>query len=712
VKVLQSISWRGLPLIIGPFALVLAIGALALVATRSFVSASNDVEQSHRGIGSLARVLEDIQNAETGQRGFIITGDESYLDPYTSALARLPFDLAAVHDSISANPGQMQRLTDLEKSVNERLVTLEAGIADRRANGFDATREFMLNGVGKTEMDAVRTNIEAMRTEEERLFAQRSDDRDTTARNELITLGFLIAVELGLLGTIYVLLRRYNSERRRREGQAIALAEARYRAVGDAIPFGVWSTGPDGRVNYVSPSFLEMLGMSFEDYRREGWKRIFRGDDLDEMTNTWKRALANHEPFDYLRPMTGADGVVRTVLGKSVPITGPDGDLRGYAGINLDVTDARRAERALGVSELRYRTLAESMPAMIATASGAGGIEYHNRLWTDFTGLSAGELEGSGWHTVVHPDDLEHILDTWAAALEAPYEFEFDFRLRRQDGVYCWYHDVTTPVLDADGSVALWISVDIDIDQRKIAEDAMVAASVAKDDFLGMVSHELRTPLTIILGNARAMSRMAAMTPDERASCIDDITSESERLQRLIENMLMLSRVERRQELEVEPVLLQRELAQLVQTHTGNRPFTVHVEADLDPVAADPGYLEQIIQNLVSNAIKYSPDGSPIEVTAGRDGAAVAIAVLDRGGGIAPDEMQRIFEPFFRSERTALKASGIGLGLSVCKRLVDAQGGRLWARTRPGGGTEIGFSLPLYALDDETDAVPPQLATA
>jgi PAS domain S-box-containing protein len=676
------------------------------------MAASSDVDQSHKAIGSLARVLEDVQNAETGQRGFIITGDDSYLQPYTEAIARLPEDIASVQEEAGADAGQAQRLADLKVAINARLASLATGIADRRQNGFDAGRDTILSGIGKTEMDSVRNNIEAMRTEEERLFGQRSADRDTTARNELFALAFLVAVELALLGAIFVILRRYGRERRRREQQAIALAEARYRAVGDAIPFGVWSTGADGRVTYVSPSFLKMLGMSFEQYRSEGWRHMFHGDDLNEMVASWKHALAHREPFDYLRPITGVDGGVRTVLGKSVPIMGPDGDLRGYAGINLDVTDARRAERALGVSELRYRTLAESMPAMVATTNSAGVVEYHNRLWTDYTGRSAEELNGDSWREIVHPDDLELILTTWAAALDAPHEFEFDYRVRRADGAFHWHHDMTTPVFDADGSVALWISVDIDIDQRKLAEEAMVAASAAKDDFLGMVSHELRTPLTIILGNARALSRMAAMSADERASCIDDITNESERLQRLIENMLMLSRVERRQELEVEPVLLQRELSRIVETHTAGRPFAVDVEPDLHPVAADPGYLEQVVQNLVSNAIKYSPPGSPIDVRAFRDGQNAAISVLDRGSGIAADEFERIFEPFFRSESTALKASGIGLGLSVCKRLVDAQGGMMWARPRPDGGTEIGFRLPLYKLEDELDCTPAELARA
>jgi len=119
-----------------------------------------------------------------------------------------------------------------------------------------------------------------------------------------------------------------------------------------------------------------------------------------------------------------------------------------------------------------------------------------------------------------------------------------------------------------------------------------------------------------------------------------------------------------------------------------------------------------VMQNLISNALKYTPPDTELEVRARNAGDMVSVSVLDRGMGISPEDLERIFEPFFRSRRTSAQASGVGLGLSVCKRLVEAQGGRMWARAREGGGTEIGFSLPAYLDTEDEEGMHGQLETA
>ncbi len=372
------------------------------------------------------------------------------------------------------------------------------------------------------------------------------------------------------------------------------------------------------------------------------------------------------------------------------------------------MTEQQRAQHELRMSEERYRLVVDAMPALIATTDPTGAGRYHNPGWTSYTGLKAEQLEGRGWLDVVHRDDRAAVEEQWEAALTGPREFEFDYRVRGEGGRYRWYHDVTTPIFETDGTVSMWISIAVDIDARKRSEQALQAESEAKDDFLGMVSHEVRTPLTVILGNARALLRMRDMGNDEREAAMEDILAEGERLQRLIENMLTLSRAERGRDIELEPMLLQRELRRMATPHAAGRPLIVNAEEDLLPVGADPVYLEQVIQNLVSNAVKYSPGGSPIEVRAFRDGDCAAISVLDRGDGIAPDDIDRIFEPFFRAADSALKANGIGLGLTVCQRLVRAQGGRMWARRREGGGTDMGFLLPLFGVEEEAECETPQ----
>jgi len=230
-------------------------------------------------------------------------------------------------------------------------------------------------------------------------------------------------------------------------------------------------------------------------------------------------------------------------------------------------------------------------------------------------------------------------------------------------------------------------------------QDALRVALEAKDEFLGVMSHELRTPITAIYGGARVLrSRGERLDDESKSRLMEDIEQESERLFRMVENLLVLSRLELGQEVSTEPVLVQRLVAKLTsafQQRRPSRPLVVNIPDSLEPVAAEPHYLEQILRNLLSNADKYSPSANPIEVEACRRDDEADISVLDRGLGIPPEEIEFIFDRFYRSERTATQAAGIGLGLTVCKRLAEAQAGRIWARPREGGGLQVGVTLPL-----------------
>jgi len=237
-------------------------------------------------------------------------------------------------------------------------------------------------------------------------------------------------------------------------------------------------------------------------------------------------------------------------------------------------------------------------------------------------------------------------------------------------------------------------------EESQEVQEALRVAGEAKDEFLGMMSHELRTPITAIYGGARLLRARGARLDEEKKSAIMyDIEHESERLFRMVENLLVLSRLELGQEAATEPVMAQRVTEKAVSQFRGRRPtreITFDFDSDTPPVAAQSAYLELVLRNLLSNADKYSPAESPIELQMKRGTDEVEIAVGDRGPGITEEEEEIIFDRFYRSERTSGRASGIGMGLTVCKRLIEAQSGRVWARRREGGGLEITFTLPYY----------------
>ncbi len=269
-----------------------------------------------------------------------------------------------------------------------------------------------------------------------------------------------------------------------------------------------------------------------------------------------------------------------------------------------------------------------------------------------------------------------------------------------------------SPLRDDQGTLVGAMNVLVDITAHLAAEQTIRASAEAlrqsnaiKDEFLGLVSHELRTPVTTILGNAQLLrTRGDRLGLEDRQGMLSDMAEESERLLAIIENLLHLTKVDGGAALDLEPQVLTHIIRAAVGAFAERRERDVSfqcVPTHHLVVDADRTYLELLIGNLLSNADKYSPRAEPIEVTLRVADSEALVAVLDRGIGLPDGEVDQLFTPFYRSAAARQQASGMGIGLAVCRRLAEIQGGRVWARARPEGGSEVGFALPL-APDPDT----------
>ena len=231
-------------------------------------------------------------------------------------------------------------------------------------------------------------------------------------------------------------------------------------------------------------------------------------------------------------------------------------------------------------------------------------------------------------------------------------------------------------------------------------------AAALREAFIGVISHELRTPITTIYGLTKMLrQRIGTLAPEVRDQAIEDVEAEADRLYRLVEDLLVLSRAERgRVEIADEPLVLGKVLRHAItaeQSRWPTREFRLDASPNLPLVLGEATYVEQVVRNLLSNAAKYSPPGSTVLVTAAVDGRDVEVRVTDAGIGLGAEDSERLFELFYRSQPAARKASGAGIGLFVCRQLIEAMGGRVWGRGRPEGGSEFGFALPAH--DDDAD---------
>jgi K+-sensing histidine kinase KdpD len=231
-------------------------------------------------------------------------------------------------------------------------------------------------------------------------------------------------------------------------------------------------------------------------------------------------------------------------------------------------------------------------------------------------------------------------------------------------------------------------------------------AAALREAFVGVISHELRTPITTIYGLARILrQRGESMTSRARGDAVADIEAEADRLFRLVEDLLVLSRAEAGHvATEREPITLGRLVARMVEAEAQRHPdrrFLLSAPADLPLIEAETTYVEQVVRNLLTNAAKYSSAPDPVEIVLAAEADAVIVRVLDRGIGIDADTADKAFELFYRSGPASRAASGAGIGLFVCRQLVSAMGGTTWMVPRDGGGTEAGFSLPVVRAEDD-----------
>jgi PAS domain S-box-containing protein len=363
-----------------------------------------------------------------------------------------------------------------------------------------------------------------------------------------------------------------------------------------------------------------------------------------------------------------------------------------------------------GVSVLdsRYRTFLEALAVAVYTTDASGRITYFNEAAVELWGRrpELGE-EWCGSLRLFHLDGrpMAHGECPMAIALRENRAVRGSAAIaERPDGRRVVFEPFPTPLRAPDGALVGAVNVLVDVTDRLAAESALRATAAAlevsnavKDEFLGLVSHELRTPVTTIFGNAMILHGREGLGPTERALA-GDIADDAERLQRVVENLLQLTRLGAGEQLEREPQvidhLVERSIAAFARRHP-ERPIVLTRPPGSTVVDADATSLELVVGNLIGNAHQYSPAGAPIDAELTRDGSWLRVEILDRGIGLPDGDPEELFAAFFRAEAARRTAAGIGIGLAVCRRVVEAHSGTIWAAPRDGGGSRIGFALPV-----------------
>ena len=358
--------------------------------------------------------------------------------------------------------------------------------------------------------------------------------------------------------------------------------------------------------------------------------------------------------------------------------------------------------RNLKQREEQYRDLYDESPYAYFSVGTNGRIERANRRAAELLGYGLEELVGRPVSEIYTdtPDGKTKAQEVFQRFLAGEEIYDQELEVRRSDGSSAWVSLSVRPVRDKDGKVVSSRSIMMDITEQKKLDQL-------KDDFIGLVSHELRSPMTVIAGAINtAITEADRLTPEETLQLLKDAAAESELLSHLLGNLLELSRDQAHrlvlyaEEINVSKIV--NETVDKLRRQSPKHEFVVNIPRRLPPVQADPLRLERILYNLLENAVKYSPEGKEVRVSVKQEGDHLLFGVSDQGIGISPADQKRLFGSFQRLEESRPPGvRGVGLGLMVCSRLVEAHGGRIWVESQPGQGSTFFFTMPLSNISPD-----------
>jgi PAS domain S-box-containing protein len=498
-------------------------------------------------------------------------------------------------------------------------------------------------------------------------------------------------------------LRNEIAERERAE-EAVRRSEDRLRLVIDTIPQQIWSGPPDGSLDFCNAQWLSYMGFTQEEAQGEGWQRMLHPDDRERVVMAWEESVAKGTPYEQEERHRGAGGQYRWFLARGVPLRDTEGRIVRWYGTNTDIEDRK-------VAEGRIRLVIDTLPALVWSKSPDGSADFLNQRFREYTGLSVEEGLGWGWMmNAFHPEDRAE--EQWRAAFAAGQPFEKEARLRRADGSYRWFLHRAVPLRDEQGNVVKWYGTTTDIEDRRRTEEALqeaqdklahVTRTQAMGELAAAIAHEVNQPLTAIVTNANFSLRhlqSASPNPAELRTAITEIVNDATRASAVISRIrgLLTKGTPRRTDLEVNPII--QEVITLLRNELSRNRISLSTDlaSDLPRVPGDPVQLQQVLINLIMNAIEAmrTTTGRPREllIRSASKPDGVLVQVQDSGPGIAPEQGDRIFGPFFTT-----KAEGTGMGLSISRSIIESHGGQL-SLVPTSQGALFQFALPVAPSED------------
>ncbi|SEI16201.1 hypothetical protein SAMN05216228_103258 [Rhizobium tibeticum] len=482
----------------------------------------------------------------------------------------------------------------------------------------------------------------------------------------------------------------------------------------ETVPALLWRLAPDGEPIFFNKHMIDFLGLGVTDCEKPGMNRlaatiqtVVHPDDRAGLGDALNASLKTGERFFQRSRMRRADGVYRWIESRAEPMRDWDGVIIQWYGVSVDIDDEVRAQKALQESERQLQQIIDAVPANIWSWTPAGEMSYVSKRYLDYLGLTDANPEDFERvaQALVHPDDIPEVQRTTATCLQTGEAFVMRYRRREKNGSYRWMEGRCEPLRDRDGTIAQWYGVSLDVDDQvqsreelRVAQDNLARASQAASlaELSASIAHEVAQPLAAVVSSSDACRHWLLAEPPniERAQkTLERILQSANSAVEVVSRIRALFKhsEETRNLAPLGRVI--SEARDLMAEDASRRSVYMDVEvaSDLPLVAFDRVQIQQVLINLIRNAVDAMDtmmSDKVLKVRVHRMEHAIQVEISDRGRGIeVPD---RIFEPFFTTKR-----QGMGMGLAICRSIVESHGGKIWAQKNEPQGAILVFTLPI-----------------
>jgi PAS domain S-box-containing protein len=496
---------------------------------------------------------------------------------------------------------------------------------------------------------------------------------------------------------------------RRRAEEALRASETQLRLMVDSIPGLICTNTAAGEVEYVNKTLLDYTGKPLAELRN--WPVVVHPEDLPRVAELWQHSITTCDPFNVEVRVRRADGTYRWFQCSGLPLRGSAGEVIRWYNLLIDIEDRKLSEEVVLARERDLALIIESIPALVWSSSPQGELIYANSRILSFTGATLGEL-ANGWKSYVHPDDVDAVAETWGDSVRTGEPHEMQYRLRRADGSHRWIQSFAQLGRNSEGHSTRWYGLLMDIDERITAEAALRstrarlsrATQVATaGELSASIAHEINQPLAAVVTNGHACHTWLTAEPPNIPRALvtlERIIRDGRAAADVIQRIRSLYRhaPPSKDNLSVNAVI--EEVCRLIAAETRRQSITLRtdLQRSLPPVLADRVQLQQLISNLARNAIEAMEHvtirARELRIVSLQENRQVIVQVRDTGVGM--QDYVTAFEPFYTT-----KAQGMGMGLAICRSIVEAHGGHLWAAHARPCGSIFSFSLPAVEHIDE-----------